>query len=119
MNEIEEDPTKKTKVQSLIDNISEYVHIYLKLGAVNATEKATAVATVALTTTILSVFFLFTLLFAGLGIAIWLGDAWSDVKAGYFAVAGLYVFLALLFMSLRKKMIFPYLRDHIIKKIYE
>jgi len=119
MDDIAAKPIEKTKAQSFIDNISEYVQIYLKLGAVNATEKATVVATVALTTTILSVLFLFTLLFAGLGMAIWLGDTWSDIKAGYFAVAGLYVLLALLFMSLRKKMIFPYLRDHIIKKIYE
>jgi hypothetical protein len=119
MDDTEVKSTEKTKAQSLMDNISEFVQIYLKLGAVNATEKATVVATVALTTAMLFVFIVFILLFSGLGAAIWLGNSWNNITAGYFTVAGFYIFLALLFISLRKQMIFPYLRNHIIKKIYE
>ncbi|HTJ50935.1 MAG TPA: phage holin family protein [Cyclobacteriaceae bacterium] len=109
----------KTTAQNLTDNLSEYVQIYLKLGAVNATQKATVVATIALTATMLSVFCLFILFFAGFGIAIWLGESWGNMKAGYFTVAGFYIFATLLFAALRKKMIFPYVRDHMIRKVYE
>lgn len=109
----------KTKAENLTDNLSEYIQIYLKLGAVNATQKATVIATVALTATMLSVFCLFILFFVGIGIAIWLGESWSNMKAGYFTVAGFYVLSTLLFVALRKKMIFPYVRDHIIRKVYE
>ena len=109
----------KTKAQSLTDNLSEYVQLYLKLGAVNATQKATVIATITLTATMLSVFCLFILFFAGFGIAIWLGESWGNMKAGYFTVAGFYILSTLLFVVLRKKMIFPYLRDHIIRKVYE
>jgi len=120
MNETEVKPEGvKTKARNLIESISEYVQIYLKLGAVNATEKATVVATVVLTIAILAVFLLFILFFTGIGAAIWLGDSWNNVKAGYFTVAGVYTLLLLLFLSLRKKMIFPYMRDHIIRKVYE
>jgi hypothetical protein len=109
----------KTKARILVESISEYVQIYLKLGAVNATQKATSVATVVLTIIILSVFLLFILFFTGIGAAIWIGDSWNNIKAGYFTVAGFYALLLLLFLSLRKKMIFPYMRDHIIRKVYE
>jgi hypothetical protein len=109
----------KTKAEHLTDHVSDYVETYLKLGAVNATEKATGVATVTLTAIMLSICCLFVCLFAGVGIALWLGEVWGNTKAGYFAVAGFYVVCALLFVTFRKTIIFPYVRDQIIKKVYE
>ena len=109
----------KTKAENLTDHLSDYVETYLKLGVVNATQKATGVATVTLTATLLSFFCLFVLFFAGLGVAVWLGESWGDMKAGYFTVAGFYVLCALLFIALRKRFILPFVRDHIIKKVYE
>lgn len=109
----------KTTAENLTDHLSDYVETYLKLGVVNATQKATGVATVTLTATLLSFFCLFVLFFAGLGVAVWLGESWGDMKAGYFTVAGFYVLCALLFVALRKKLILPYVRDHIIRKVYE
>jgi hypothetical protein len=109
----------RTKAENLIDHLSDYVETYLKLGVVNATQKATGVATVTLTATLLSFFCLFVLFFAGMGVAIWLGESWSNMKAGYFTVAGFYVLCALLFVALRKKFILPFVRDHIIRKVYE
>jgi len=116
----------KTKVEvvkdiaeQLTDHLSDYVETYLKLGVVNATQKATGVASVTLTALVLSVFFLFSLLFAGLAVAIWLGEAWGNMKAGYFTVAGFYVLCAVLFVALRKKFILPFVKDHIIRKVYE
>ena len=109
----------KTRTEHLTDHLGDYFETTIKLGAVNATQKVTEVATVTLTATLLSVFCLFVLLFAGLGMAVWLGESWGNMKAGYFTVAGLYVLCALLFVALRKKFIFPMVRDHIIRKVYE
>jgi hypothetical protein len=109
----------KSKAEQLTDHLSDYVETYLKLGVVNATQKATGVATVTLTATLLSFFCLFVLFFSGLGIAVWLGESWGNMKAGYFTVAGFYVLCALLFVALRKKWILPFVRDHIIRKVYE
>lgn len=109
----------KSKVQSLTESVSEYIQIYLKLGAVNATEKATVVATIALTASLLSLFLLFILFFTGIGLAIWLGEALGNLKAGYFIVAGCYILFVILFVSFRKRFIFPFVRDHIIQKVYE
>jgi len=110
---------RKTRAKNLADHLSDYVETYLELGIVNATQKAAGVATVALTAALLSFFCLFVLFFAGLGVAVWLGESCDDMKAGYFTVAGFYVLCALLFITLRKKFILPFVRDHIIKKVYE
>ncbi len=109
----------KTTAAHLTDHFSVYVDTYLKLGVVNATQKATGVATVTLTAAFLCVFCLFVLFFAGLGAAVWMGESWGNMKAGYFTVAGFYVLCALLFVALRKKLIFPFVRDQIIRKVYE
>jgi hypothetical protein len=117
MNNLE--VNEDTKIKSLTEDIAEYVQIYLKLAAVNATQKATVVATVTLTATLLSVFCLFILLFVGLGAAIWLGESWGNMKAGYFTVAASFILFTLGFVLLRRRVIFPYVRDHIIRKVYE
>lgn len=109
----------KTRAENVTDHLSDYVETYLKLGVVNATQKATGVATVTLTATLLSFFCLFVLFFAGLGVAVWLGESWGNMKAGYFTVSGFYVLCALLFVALRKKLILPFVRDHIIRRVYE
>jgi hypothetical protein len=109
----------KNMAENLTDHLADYVETYLKLGAVNATQKATVVATVTLTASLLSFFCLFVLFFAGLGIAVWLGETWGNAKAGYFAVAGFYVVCASVFVALRRKVIFPFVRDQIIRKVYE
>lgn len=69
---------------------------------------------------ILSMFMvIFVLLFAGLGFAWWLGEYFSNMKAGFFIIGGIYlvIFLAVLLTS--KKILLPLIRDRIIKKIYE
>jgi len=119
MENIDDKPELKTIATSLVDNLTEYVQTYFKLGKINATQKATVVATTAISVAVLTFFSFFILFFAGIGIAIWVGEAWDNMKAGYFTVAGFYVLSALLFVALRKKMIFPYVRNLIIRKVYE
>jgi len=79
---------RKTRAENLTDHLSDYVETYVELGVVNATQKAAGVATVTLTAALLSFFCLFVLFFTGLGVAVWLGESWGDMKAGYFTVAG-------------------------------
>lgn len=109
----------KHVAETLAEHVGEYVETYVKLAVVNATQKTTGLATVSLTAILLSFFCMFVLLFAGVGTAVWVGEELQDLKAGYFIVAGFYLLCALLFVLLRKKLIFPIVRDHIIRKVYE
>ncbi len=108
-----------TTTEKLAEHVAGYAETYVKLGVVNATEKATVVATVSLTAVLLLFFFMFVLLFSGVGIALWVGEALQDAKVGYFCVASFYLLCALIFLALRKKFIFPFVRDQIIRKVYE
>lgn len=111
--------SQKSTAENLTDHVTGYIEMYVKLMAVNATEKATGVATVSLTAILLCFFCMFVLLFGGVGMAIWIGDSVQDTKVGYFCVGGFYLLFAGLFLLLRKKFIFPFVRDQIIQKMYE
>ena len=108
-----------TAAENLTRHVTEYAEAYAKLALVNATQKASGIATVSLTVILLSFFFMFVLLFSGIGIAVWVGEALQSVKAGFFCTAGFYLLGASLFLLLRKKLISPFVRDLIIKKVYE
>jgi uncharacterized membrane protein YqjE len=115
------EPREKVKstAENLVQHVSDCVETYVKLEVVNATQRATTVVSITLMALLLSVFCLFVLFFVGIGAAIGLGEAWGSAKAGYFAVAGFYVLCVLVFIALRKKVIFPFVRDQIIMKVYE
>jgi len=109
----------KTKAENLSDHVGEYVETYLKLTGIKVTEKATGFATVSLVGVLVCFLILCILFFVGIGGALWVGEALQNEKAGYFTVAGFYVVLTILLILLRDKLIFPFLRNFIIKKVYE
>ena len=109
----------KTVAEKLTEHVSEYAETYVKLAIVKATQKVTGIATVSLTAILLTFFCMFVLLFSGIGLAVWIGEGLQNMKLGYFCVASLYLVCAMLFVLLRKKIIFPFVRDHIIRKVCE
>ncbi len=109
----------KTKAGSLTDHVSDYIETYVKLTVVNATQKATGVASVSLIAVLVTFFFMFVFMFIGVGASMWLGEVLGDMKIGYFIVGGFYFICALIIIALRKKIVFPYVRNQIIRKVYE
>jgi hypothetical protein len=109
----------KSKAESLTHSISNYLDTFYKLALVNLTQKATNVTAGILAG--ITTFFLFvlTLFFAGMGLAWWLGGIVNSRAAGFFIVAGLFVLIIVLVIILRKKIVFPFLKKAILKKIYE
>ena len=109
----------KSKAETLTDHVSDYLETYYKLTVVNATQKATGVASISLIAVLMAFFFMFVFLFLGIGAGMWIGEALDNMKAGYFIVGGFYLVCAVIVILVRKKFIFPYVRNQIIQKVYE
>ncbi|MEP7258128.1 MAG: phage holin family protein [Flavitalea sp.] len=109
----------KARAEDLTESVTDYIHTYYKLSVLNATDKATTVASSALTG--LAVLFLgmFVLLFSSIALAIWLGSLLENQALGYLIVAGIYLLKVLALVLLRKRIIFPLFRNLIIGKLYE
>lgn len=107
------------KAKTLTDDIGELLDLYYKLAIVTVTEKASNAASISITVTIILFFLMFTLLFAGLGFGWYLGQSMNNMLAGYSIVAGIFLSFIGLTLLLRKSFLFPFIRNTIIKKIYE
>jgi apolipoprotein N-acyltransferase len=85
----------------------------------NATDKATGIASQSLFTVVITILVLFVLLFSGLGFSWWIGRAINNMVGGFFIVAGIYIFLIVLVFLLYKKYLAPVVRNFLIARIYE
>ena len=117
-----QDPEKvngvKAGAENLPDHVSDYLATYLKLTELNATQKATEVATISFTAMLISFFGMIIMIFLGLGLAQWF-EEFMSAKKGYFMVALVYTFFTVVVLACRKRFIFPFLRNQIVSKIYE
>jgi hypothetical protein len=109
----------KSKAESLTHSISNYLDTFYKLALVNLTQKATNVTAGILAGITTFILFILSLFFIGMGLAWWLGGLLNSRAAGFFIVAGLFIIIIVVVIALRKKIVFPFLKKAILKKIYE
>jgi len=109
----------KTVAGKLIENAGDIVETSYKLLVLKVVEKATKILSSALAALSLFVIGFFVVLFLGIGTAIWIGEALDNLKAGYFITGGIFILIILIIYLLRKKIVFPVLRDSIIKRFYD
>ena len=109
----------KEKAEKLTESIGEYVQTYYKLTVLNATEKATEITASTLAAFVVFFLGIFVLFFLGIALGLWLGYLLNNVVAGYLLVAGLFLFFVIILVLLRKRIVFPMIRNLIIRKLYE
>jgi len=109
----------KSKAGNLTDSISDYVQTSYKLTLLNAADKATGIAASTLATVVIAFLGTFVLLFASIALAIWLGDLLNSRALGYLLVAALFTLIILIVVGMRKRIVFPLIRNKLINKLYE
>lgn len=109
----------KLKAETLTKSVGEYFDTYYKLTVVKAADKATGIAASSLAG--LATFFLaiFVLFFSGLALGVWLGNILENQVLGYLLVAVFFLILIVVLVALRKKIVFPFIRNLIVRKFYE
>jgi len=109
----------KSKAGDLTDSITEYIQSYYKLTLLNAADKATTIGATALASVTIIFMGIFVLFFGGIALAIWLGELLDSPALGYLIVAGFFLLVIIIIVSLKKKIVFPLIRDSLINKLYE
>jgi uncharacterized membrane protein YqjE len=108
----------KTKVSDLTDHAGELFDTWYRLAVIRATKKGAKIATAAITLCVVSAFALCVFVFIGVGLAVWLGTLMNPALA-WFVVAAFYLLLIACFWGLRKKLVFPIIRDFLVRKVYD
>ena len=109
----------KNKADELIDHAGEYVETYYKLGILKLVEKSSAAGSKIIASLLVAILLIFFLLFLGMGLSWWIGTLLESIVAGYFIVAGFYLLIVFCVLMMRKKIIDPFIRNFLVRKIYE
>jgi hypothetical protein len=107
------------KKEDIISHLADYADTFYRLTILKLTQKATQIASAIIVVIAMCVFGLFVLLFASIGAAWWLGNIINSRAGGFMIMAGFYFLLVLCIILFRRKIIFPYIRNIIIKKFYD
>lgn len=109
----------KNVISDLSSGVMDYVETWYKLTLVSGTRKATHAAASLLTMVSVVFLGLFVLFFGGMALGIWLGTLLENAIVGYALVALLFLVIMAILIMLRKKIVFPLIRDMIIRNLYE
>jgi hypothetical protein len=108
-----------TKAANLANHVQEIAQTYYDLARINVAQAGAKAVARAFLFFLLAGFILCILLLAGIGLSLYLGNLLHNAATGYFIVAGIYVVLVLFFYLLRKQIVFPFIRNFIVRKIYD
>ena len=109
----------KSKVGDLTESITDYLETSYKLAVLNVTDKVTTVVASVMASFVVLFLGLFVILFGGIALGVWLGDLLDSDALGYLLVAALFLLIILVVVAMRKRIVFPMLRNKIINKLYE
>ena len=111
--------TLKDGVESLADHVEQFLKTYYKLIVLRITDRIVNIASAVIGAVAILVFSFFLVLFAGIGVAWWLGDLVNSRAGGFFLMALIFAALMVTILLIRKKILFPFFRDKFIKKFYD
>ena len=109
----------KDKTEDLISHSGEYLDTFFKVSLLKVTKKTTDIASAAISLVVICVLGMLILFFGGIALGWWLGDLINSRIGGFLLVAAVYAIICVLIVSYRKKIVFPYIRNILIRKVYE
>jgi len=109
----------KEDAKDILNHSQDYLETLYKLNVVRATKKASNIASGLVNSVLLFFISLCVLLFLSIAAAWWIGQEINNPALGFLSVAGFYMLLAIILIALRKNVISPFIKNSLIKKIYE
>lgn len=107
------------KLELLTENLKNYARAKYDLASLNIFIKITNIAGRILSGIGFFIFGIMAMFFGSVALALWLGELLNSYALGFLAVAGIFILIAVILFLLRKKIVFPIIRDKLIKKYYE
>jgi len=93
------------KAEELAGNIKDYVNIRLDAAKLQAAEKASAIIANLAGRLIAAFIFLLFIIFAGIALALGLGEWFGRIWAGFIVVSFLYLALGIIIWNMRRRII--------------
>ncbi len=105
--------------RNIAELASDYVETYVKLAVVNINQKTADISAAASFSMLAGLICFFVIMFLGIAASFWLGGILDSNAAGFLLVAGFYLVLFVVLFVSRKKFFYPFVKNLIVKSIYE
>ena len=98
---------------------ADYVETYYKLTVVNINQKIADISAVASFSMAGAIICCFAGLLLSIAGSLWLGTLLGSTALGFVAMGVFYIIVFIFFYTTRKKIFFPFIKNLVIKSIYE
>jgi len=107
------------KTANLAHHVQDIAQTYYDLARINVAQAGSKAIARATLFFMAAGLVLCILLLAGIGLSLYLGKLLHNAVAGYFTAAAFYLVIVVLLYLLRKIVVFPIIRNFIVRKIYD
>jgi hypothetical protein len=109
----------KEKTVDLASHVEDLADTFYRLTVVNITQKVSNIVSGTVVILLIVSFGFFALLFIAFALGWWLGDVVNSRPAGFLLAAAFFLMLVFIIGYMRKKTIFPLVRNLIVRKMYD
>lgn len=109
----------KEKTSDLSEHVEDLAQTFYNLSVVRITRKVSDISAGGVVMLLTVLLGLFVLLFMGFAFAWWMGELVNNRAGGFLISAGLFILLLFGILAIKKKIIFPYIRNLIIRNVYD
>ncbi|HEX6846408.1 MAG TPA: phage holin family protein [Chitinophagaceae bacterium] len=109
----------KEDAKDILNHAGDYAETFYKLSLVRLTRKVSDLAAGVVNSVLIFFIALCILLFISFAGAWWLGEVLESPALGFLLIAAFYLLIIFVLILMRKKIISPFIRNTLIKKIYE
>lgn len=110
---------EKEDKPNIAEMAADYVETYYKLTVVNINQKIADISAAASFSLMAAIIVCFILMFMGVAGALWLGKLVNDQALGFLLFGAFCLVVFIFFFVTRKKIFYPFIKNIIIKSIYE
>jgi hypothetical protein len=107
-----------SQLQHLADEVKAYVNVRIDLFKLNVAESASTIIADTMTKIVSGIIFLFFILFASVGLALFLSSVIGNGYSGFLIVAGIYLLAGLVIWWGRKKFIQAPIMNAMIRQLF-
>ena len=109
----------KEDAKDILNHTGDYAETLYKLSLVRFTKKISDVASGVVNSILIFFIALCIILFVSFAGAWWLGDIVNSRASGFLLIAAFYLLLIFILLLMRKKVISPFIKNSLIRKMYE
>ncbi|MBS1635612.1 MAG: phage holin family protein [Bacteroidetes bacterium] len=106
-------------IEQLQESLKKYINTRYELAVLKASDKVAVISSITVSSVIVAVMMLMFILFVSVAGSLYLGSVLQSNALGFLIVAGFYLFIGIIVLMFKEKLVMKPVRDRIIKAMFD